>query len=88
VFHIECFLQENSKEYKFKWKHHDTGVEEEVSVYDYYKRRYNIMLDHYLLPLVKTTKKDVVYPMELVWTMPNQKYPFKLDETQVCSAPL
>lgn len=48
-------------------------------------KRYNLRLEHPLLPLVESTKKDVVFPMELCFMPKGQRYPYKLNEDQTAS---
>ena len=60
-----------------------TGVETEMSVFEYFLKKYNVRLEKWQLPLLETTKKDVVFPMELAYMNPGQRYPFKLNEEQV-----
>lgn len=48
--------------------------------------RYNVILQHPNLPLVEvTSKKRVMYPMELCFMQKGQKYPYKLDEKQTAN---
>lgn len=54
----------------------------ETSVYDYFKRQYNIDLEFWYLPLVKT-EKDGTFPMEVCHILENQTYKFKTDPEQV-----
>lgn len=86
VWTIKSILPENAREYKFKLKD-SSGKEgnEEVTVEQYYKKRYNITLMHPLLPLVETTKRGVVYPMEFCFLAKGQRYPYKLNEDQTAS---
>ncbi|KPI41777.1 Protein argonaute [Cyphellophora attinorum] len=56
-----------------------------VSVAQYFMKKYNIRLQHPRLPLVETTKKGVLFPIELLHIQPNQRYGAKLDETQTAS---
>ncbi|KAI9707546.1 MAG: hypothetical protein M1836_000507 [Candelina mexicana] len=79
---IDRFLNENAREHVFTVKIRNTDQEEKVTIEQYFKRRYNITLEYPLLPLVQTTKKGVVFPMECCVIAENQRYPFKLDELQ------
>ena len=89
LFYITGFTKENAREYKFDVRDRNTGVvTKDVSVYDYFLRRYNLRLEYYNLPLVQTTKKGVVFPMECCIIAPNQRYLYKLDEQQVCESNL
>lgn len=60
-------------------------TEKDVTVENYFKSKYNIALQWPELPLLETGKKEVFYPMECCVMDKGQKYPFKLDEAQVCS---
>lgn len=80
---IEGFSKKNAREYTFEVRNREKGTSEVMSVYDYFRKRYNITLLNPTLPLIQTTKKGVVLPMEVTMICENQKYPFKLDEFQV-----
>ncbi|KAI9834225.1 MAG: hypothetical protein M1819_003063 [Sarea resinae] len=82
LFLIDRFTQLNAKEFTFPYKDHAKGTEEDISVYDYFLKKYDIVLQYWELPLVYTTKKGVVFPMECMMVAQNQRYPFKLDEDQ------
>lgn len=82
-YYIDSFTKLGAREYKFEVRDKETGKTEETSVYDYFRKRYNITLTSPALPLIVTTKKGVVLPMEVSLIAENQKYPFKLDENQV-----
>ncbi|DAA78333.1 TPA_exp: Uncharacterized protein A8136_4309 [Trichophyton benhamiae CBS 112371] len=82
---IREFLLANAKEYKLEIKDQATGKINSISVYDYFKNRYNVTLTYWELPLVQMTKKDVVYPMEVLVIYKSQKYPFKLNDLQTSS---
>ena len=51
---------------------------------EYFKQKYRVHLDYWQLPLLETTKKDVLIPMEVAFMCKGQRYPFKLNEKQVC----
>lgn len=75
-----------SNTYKFDLRDRTTNtVTPNTSVYDYYMKRYDIALEWPDLPVVETTKKGVVYPMELCLMAPSQRYPYKLDEKQTAA---
>jgi eukaryotic translation initiation factor 2C len=79
---VKAFLRENAKEYTVDIKDKATGVSKTQSVFDYFRTRYNVILQNWQLPLVSMTKKGVVYPMEVLTLTGHQRYPFKLDEDQ------
>lgn len=54
----------------------------EISVYDYFVKQYNIRLQHWHLPLVKT-EKDGTFPMEVCNVLSHQVYKYKLDSDEV-----
>ena len=84
LFYIAGFTRSNAKEYKFDVKDRNTGeITKDVSVYDYFLRRYNLRLQYWHLPLVETTKKGIVFPMECCMIASNQRYLYKLDDDQI-----
>lgn len=58
-------------------------VEKDVTVEQYFQRRYNVFLEFPDLPLIEVGKKGTMYPMEVCHMGKGQKYPYKLDEAQV-----
>lgn len=84
LFYIAGFSKQNARQYTFDVRDKTTGVvTPNVSVYQYFQRRYNLMLQYWNLPVVETTKKGVVFPMECCIIAPNQRYLYKLDDDQV-----
>ncbi|KAI9847274.1 MAG: hypothetical protein M1837_002860 [Sclerophora amabilis] len=81
-FVIDHFLQQTSREYKFSVRDKETGQSTETTMFDYFWKRYNIRLEWPDLPVVQTTKKGVVLPMEVMTVQENQRYPFKLNAEQ------
>ncbi|WEW55192.1 Protein argonaute [Emydomyces testavorans] len=79
---VKEFLLVNAKQYTFDVKDRATGTKKTMNIYDYFKEKYNIILDYWQLPVVQMTKGSVVYPMELLAVYRAQKYPFKLSEFQ------
>ncbi|KAI9798585.1 MAG: hypothetical protein M1833_004722 [Piccolia ochrophora] len=83
TFYIKGFRKENAKTYKFDVRDKETGeITKDVSVFDYFLKKYDIWLEHHYLPLVETTKKGTVFPMEIMAIQRDQRYNFKLDEMQ------
>lgn len=79
---IDRFEYKNARETKFETID-QAGVKSMTSIYDYYQRKYNIRLRFPDLPLVRATKgKNTLIPMELLKIEQNQRFAFKLDETQ------
>lgn len=58
-------------------------VEKDVTVEQYFQKRYNVFLEFPDLPLIEVGKKGTMYPMEICHMGKGQKYPYKLDEAQV-----
>lgn len=58
-------------------------VEKDVTVEQYFQRRYNVFLEFPDLPLIEVGKKGTMYPMEICHMGKGQRYPYKLDEAQV-----
>ena len=76
-----------ARTYKFDATDKATGETiPEMTVEQYFKKKYNISLEFPDLPLVETNRKGVYYPMEVCHMRKGQKYPYKLDEIQVCAA--
>ncbi|KAL8688577.1 MAG: hypothetical protein Q9218_005546 [Villophora microphyllina] len=83
VWNCADILNKTAREYKFALFDKATGkAGAEVSLAEYYLKRYNVYLRYPLLPVVQTTKKRVVFPMELCNMIPGQRYPYKLNEGQ------
>ncbi|KAF2760873.1 Piwi-domain-containing protein [Pseudovirgaria hyperparasitica] len=85
LFTIDKFIAQSAQEKKFEMtERNDAGdiiKREWVTYAQYFKRKYNITLTTGL-PLIKTTKKDVYLPLDVLSIPPNQRYAFKLDEKQ------
>ncbi|KAI9845055.1 MAG: hypothetical protein M1838_001912 [Thelocarpon superellum] len=81
-YKIEAVIRTTAKDFKFKVRDRVTKVESETNVFDYFLRAHNYRIVYPQMPLVQTNKKGVVMPMECLWVSANQKYPYKLDETQ------
>ena len=81
IYRIEKVSEKNARDEVFLWKH--DGTEENINIEKYYKRRYDYTLEWPLMPLVQTTKKKVLFPMELCYMAYAQRYPFKLNPIEV-----
>jgi eukaryotic translation initiation factor 2C len=77
----------NAKSYIFRFKDKQTNKEEDISVYNYFKRKYGVDLQYWYLPLVET-ERDGMFPMEACMLAPFQKYQYKLSPEQASSLPL
>ncbi|GAB7361269.1 hypothetical protein MBLNU230_g1329t1 [Neophaeotheca triangularis] len=81
-FCIDRFEYKGARDVKFETID-KAGVKSMVTIYDYYQKKYGIRLRFPDLPLVKATNgKNTLIPMELLRIEPNQRFAFKLDETQ------
>ena len=72
----------NAKNEVFPYAAIPGGPVQNISVYDFYRTKYNVQIEHWYLPLVKTTK-DGMFPMELCVLKSNQKFQYKLSPEQV-----
>ena len=81
-FKIKALVNANAREYLITLKDKATGESRKVTVEQYFKQKYNVILQYYDLPMVEMTKKDVVYPMEVLGVEGLQRYPHKLTEYQ------
>jgi eukaryotic translation initiation factor 2C len=86
-FTVKGFVNANAREYTIDLKDAATGATKTISILDYFKSRYNVILNYPDLPLVEMTKKGVVYPLEILTLTPNQiqRFPFKLDDLQTAN---
>lgn len=84
VYTVKRISPYNAKTHKFDVLEKETGKKINMSCYDYYKKRYNVILEKWQLPLIESMKAGMLFPMEIAHMQPGQKYPFKLSETQVC----
>ncbi|MCJ1311005.1 hypothetical protein MMC25_004675 [Agyrium rufum] len=83
VFTVNSVSEKNAREWKFDLVDRATGqVRKNTSIEEYFKMKYNILLEHPTLPILETTKKGIAFPMEVCEVVHDQRYPFKLDEDQ------
>jgi eukaryotic translation initiation factor 2C len=83
---IKGFTVENAKQRQIEIRKPGTKVvEKTISIYDYFRQTYNVTLQFPMLPLVEMTKKGVLYPMEFLHLVENQRYAKKLDEIQTAN---
>ncbi|KAL8871934.1 MAG: hypothetical protein Q9174_002338 [Haloplaca sp. 1 TL-2023] len=73
-----------ASEYRFKpYMKEEKKEGAEISLPQYYYKKYGIYLNFPDLPLIKTTaKKPTYFPMEICAMIPGQRYPYKLNENQ------
>ncbi|KAB8071607.1 Piwi domain-containing protein [Aspergillus leporis] len=81
-FTVKGLINAGAGKYILNIKDKATGKEEKMTVEQYFKKKYNILLTHPDLPMVEMTKKGVVYPMEFLTIHGLHKYPWKLNEYQ------
>ncbi|KAI9883228.1 MAG: hypothetical protein M1823_005004 [Watsoniomyces obsoletus] len=79
---INEILRQTAEDYEFDVHNKETGEMERTTVANYYQKRYGIQLKRADFPLLQTTKKGVVFPMEVVVIRDMLRYPYKLDEAQ------
>lgn len=85
-WNIKGFTLENAKERMIDiYKPGTKEREKTVSIYDYFRQKYNVAIQTWQLPLVEMTKKGVLYPMEFLHLVDNQRYMTKLDEVQTAN---
>ena len=90
LYTISGFTHQNiqegahAKNTTFNWKGRNGKPDEEISVFNYYKRNYNIDLVYWYLPLIETSR-DGKFPMELCELQNNQKYQYKLGPEQTAA---
>jgi len=84
---IKRFSTKNAKTHEFDVRDKETGKLTTMNVFQYYQKKYNIRIDKWMLPLLETQKRDVLFPLELALMSPAQRYPYKLNEAQVRDNP-
>lgn len=72
-----------ARTHTFMWLNPATNKEEEISCLNYYRKKYNLKLLAPDAPLVEMTKRDTLYPLELLKIAGLQRYSHKLTESQV-----
>ncbi|KAL4918543.1 Piwi domain-containing protein [Aspergillus aurantiobrunneus] len=81
-FVVKGLLNVNARGYMIDYKDHATGTSERLSIEAYFKKKYNITLAHWELPIVEMTKKGVIYPIEFLTIHGLHRYMWKLNEFQ------
>ena len=80
---IDRFILNNAREQTVSYKDPNTGKESEITVEQFFRRKYSRTLQYPMLPLVKMTKGTNTYlPMEMCFIAENQRYGFKLSDKQ------
>lgn len=84
VFQIASWHMTNARHTRFEWiKNRATGESEVISVHEYFRKKYNLDLMAPSLPVLQTTRKNIMFPPEMCQLVPGQRYMYKLDEMQV-----
>ena len=83
IWTVKQISRLNAKEHKFDVKEKATGKVTNMSVHEYFHKKYNVILNKPWLPLVQTQKPNVLFPMEVCVMCDGQRYPFKLNSEQV-----
>ncbi|KAM3422173.1 hypothetical protein BST61_g2542 [Cercospora zeina] len=79
---IDSFIYTSPKDYKVQVTN-PAGKQDELTLYNFFMKKYNININYCGLPLVKMTKgKNTVLPMEVLTVKENQRYAYKMDERQ------
>src|SRR5699024_7053933 len=77
-FIVKGLINGNARQYTINLTDKATGKKETINIETYFKRKYNLVLDYWELPMVEMTKKGIVYPMEVLAIHGLHKYPWKL----------
>ncbi|OGM41385.1 eukaryotic translation initiation factor 2c [Aspergillus bombycis] len=81
-FTVKGLINASASKYIIEIKDKATGIIEKITVEQYFKKKYNLLLTYPDLPMVEMTKKGIVYPMEYLTIHGLHKYPWKLNEYQ------
>lgn len=65
VWTIKQIARVNAKDHTFDVTDKATGKTTNMSVYDYFFKKYKIILAFWWLPLIQTQKPGILFPMEL-----------------------
>ena len=83
IWTVQQISSLNAKTHKFDVTDKATGAVTNMSVQQYFLKKYNVTLIKPWLPLVQTQKKNVLFPMEVCVMCEGQRYPYKLNSDQV-----
>ena len=83
IWTVKQISKLNAKEHKFDVTEKATGKVTNMSVYEYFQKKYNVPITKPWLPLVQTQKAGVLFPMEVCVMCDGQRYPYKLNSDQV-----
>lgn len=87
---IKRVLEQNAKEYTFPLREKNPTTKEwedrgTTTLFDYFRRKYNIVLQYWALPVLEMTKRNVVLPIEVCRVCEDQRYVYKLDDRQTAN---
>ena len=83
IWTVKQISKLNAKEHKFDVTEKATGKTTNMSVFEYFQKKYNVTLSKPWLPLVQTQKPNILFPMEVCVMCDGQRYPYKLNSDQV-----
>lgn len=83
IWTVKQISKLNAKEHKFDVTEKATGKTTNMSVFEYFQKKYAVTLNKPWMPLVQTQKGNVLFPMELCVMCDGQRYPYKLNGDQV-----
>lgn len=86
IWTVKQIARVNAKEHKFDVTEKSSGKTTNMSVFEYFQKKYNVTLNKPWMPLVQTQKPNVLFPMEVCVMCDGQRYPYKLNSDQVCLA--
>lgn len=85
VWTVKQISKLTAKEHKFDVTEKATGKVTNMSVYEYFQKKYNVPIMKPWLPLVQTQKAGVLFPMEVCIMCEGQRYPYKLNSDQTAN---
>jgi eukaryotic translation initiation factor 2C len=81
-FTVKGLVNADCRRFTIDYKDRATGTVEKLNLEQYFRKRYNVILEYPELPVVEMMKKEIYYPMEFLVIEGLQRYPWKLDEYQ------
>ncbi|KAL1982463.1 hypothetical protein VTN96DRAFT_1310 [Rasamsonia emersonii] len=82
TFFVKGLVLADTNQFTIDYKDKATGKTEKLTMFQYFKKRYNVILEYPNLPVVEMTKNGVFYPMEHLVIVGLQRYPYKLNDEQ------
>lgn len=77
---VDHLINGGAKEYMIKIDDPATGKSERTSIYDYFRKKYNLNMKFPKTVLVQMTRSSVIFPLEILFVRHLQRWPHKLDE--------